>query len=660
MGHWDEFAAREPYFAVLTQPRFLRQQFDEATEAEFFRSGEQYVYDLVLTLSRVAPRFIPRSVLEYGCGVGRLLIPLARAYDNVTGVDISPSMLRHARAHLDRAELPSVELMDTEAFAGDDRTFDLVNCFLLLQRLRPAEGLALLQRLARRVREGGVGVFHVPYRNEASAGVKLTRGLRARVPGANRLFNVARRQAADMPLIESHAYDLGEVLALLKENGFEDPQLHFTGHGDLEGVVIYAARRNRPGVTAAAATAGSPPQEPPSEVVPADSAAPHTVDAKKMIAETSIERLNSIAESYFSSLTSWEHHLAKPFASPDEAPQLMISLGVVLQGLRVLPGMTVLEYGAGSGWLSRYLTQLGCKVILLDVSATALEIARELYRRQPVIGERPAPEFLVFDGRKIALPDGSVDRVLCFDAFHHAPNPEAVIAEFGRVLKAGGVAGFAEPGPNHSKAPQSQYEMRTYGVLENDVDMHAIWGAARMAGFSDLRLAAYNIPPFHVTLDQYENILASGEMYGRWAESTLAFLRDVRMFFLQRSGREEADSRRASDLRALIDATISPELEAHVVARNFGAARWLPASAGLGGVSIGCHLYDTSGKLLSLDWAWIPIEQTVAPGEEVTLDATLPKLEPGRYLIELDCVANHVAWFAQTGSTPARVTVDVP
>jgi hypothetical protein len=148
-------------------------------------------------------------------------------------------------------------------------------------------------------------------------------------------------------------------------------------------------------------------------------------------------------------------------------------------------------------------------------------------------------------------------------------------------------------------------------------------------------------------------------MYGRWAESTLAFLRDVRMFFLQRSGREEADSRRASDLRALIDATITPSLEAHVVARNFGAARWLPASAGLGGVSIGCHLYDAAGKLLSLDWAWIPIEQSVAPGEEVTLDAQLPPLEPGRYLIELDCVANHVAWFAQTGSTPARVTVDV-
>ena len=35
----------------------------------------------------------------------------------------------------------------------------------------------------------------------------------------------------------------------------------------------------------------------------------------------------------------------------------------------------------------------------------------------------------------------------------------------------------------------------------------------------------------------------------------------------------------------------------------------------------------------------------------------LPRLEPGTYTVEIDLVANKVSWFAQIGSTPARVTL---
>jgi SAM-dependent methyltransferase len=42
-------------------------------------------------------------LLELGCGTGRLLIPLARAGYQVTGVEISPEMLRIARARVEAA-----------------------------------------------------------------------------------------------------------------------------------------------------------------------------------------------------------------------------------------------------------------------------------------------------------------------------------------------------------------------------------------------------------------------------------------------------------------------------------------------------------------------------------------------------------------------------
>jgi SAM-dependent methyltransferase len=658
---WDAFASREPYFAVMTEPRFLRARFDAAAEADFFQSGDEYVSDLYGTLlASVAPHFAPLTVLEYGCGVGRLLLPFARRAERVTGVDIAPSMLATAREHVDRAGARNVELLTAEAFAADTRTFDLVNCFLVLQRLRREDGLELLRALVRRVREGGVGVFHLPYRAHLSPLVRAARSARARVPGVNAAANVLRRKPAATPLIESNTYDLNEVLAVLQEHHFDAPHLVFTRHGNLDGVIIHALRKW-----------SGPAQEPRSDDRGPQAAAPQQtdptsafIDVRKLVASTSIEELNRTAELYFSSLENWEHHLAKPFARFEDTPQLLISLGSVLQGLALAPGMTVLEFGAGTGWLSRFLTQLGCRMILLDVAPTALEIARDLYRRQPPIGERPEPRFLVFDGKRIDLADGSVDRILCFDSFHHAPNPDAVLREFGRVLKPRGVAGFAEPGPRHSTTPQSQYEMRTYGVVEADIDIHAIWESAKRLGFVDLKLAAFHVPPFHLTLGEYDDLLASGESFGRWAEATRSFLNDTRMFFLTKAGAEEADSRRAEGLRAAITATVGPvragePIAVEVTVRNAGRAKWLGSHEGYGGVAFGAHLNDAEGRLVDLNWFRDPLPRALDPGEEVSFSVTLPALPPGRSIIEFDCVSEHVAWFAQVGSDPLRVSVEV-
>jgi hypothetical protein len=82
---------------------------------------------------------------------------------------------------------------------------------------------------------------------------------------------------------------------------------------------------------------------------------------------------------------------------------------------------------------------------------------------------------------------------------------------------------------------------------------------------------------------------------------------------------------------------------------------WLPGSAPLGGVWLGCHLYS-GDKLVNLNHHW----QTLGTGEvepdtEVTLEFELPPLEPGEYDLEFDCVALEIAWFAQSGSPTTRV-----
>jgi len=285
----------------------------------------------------------------------------------------------------------------------------------------------------------------------------------------------------------------------------------------------------------------------------------------------------------------------------------------------------------------------------------------------PIVGDRPAPEFLVFDGRTLPLSDTSVDRIVCFDAFHHVPNPDEIIREFGRVLKPGGIAGFAEPGARHSDTPMSQFEMRTYAVVENNIDVHAIWRAARAAGFTRIELALFHGPPFYVSLDEYGDFLAGGQTTERWLTSTRVYLRHVRNFFLFKGGDEGRDSRTVHGLAAALEVSLPGPARSgeptilDVVATNSGTASWLPDSAEHGGVRAGAHLYDEAGALLDFNIYAEPfagLARAVEPGETVRTRIVIPAQPAGRYRVEVDCVADKVTWFAQVGSKTATVSFD--
>jgi hypothetical protein len=72
-------------------------------------------------------------------------------------------------------------------------------------------------------------------------------------------------------------------------------------------------------------------------------------------------------------------------------------------------------------------------------------------------------------------------------------------------------------------------------------------------------------------------------------------------------------------------------------------------------------LYDAAGALLAFDFHTQPLTappREIAPGETLVCRMTLPALNPGRYRVELDCVAEHVTWFAQAGSRPRTLEID--
>ena len=390
---------------------------------------------------------------------------------------------------------------------------------------------------------------------------------------------------------------------------------------------------------------------------------PNWVDVAELIKTVSVEDLAKTAEGYFRAVENPDLLLSKPFSDLAETPELLVTFGQVLRGLRPLPGMRVLDFGAGTCWTSRFLTQVGCRVTALDVSPTALELGRRLYREMPVIGTQPEPEFLVYDGYRIDLPDGSMDRILSFDAFHHVPNPADVLREMARVLRPGGIAAFSEPNDRHSVTPQSQYEMRNYGIIENDIIIEDVWKWAEKAGFVEMRLCLLDSAPQWVDVDTFNDVIADREPEEVFSAPTRAGISYRRMFWLQREGTEIADSREAKGLVAelsMTDVEIDTSGPVTVVSgtcsvRNPGPRAWLASDAEFGPVSLGVrvHLADQTVRDLSR----IPLPGNgIAPGDGVIFPfrAEIPAQPEGAVAVEFDLISELVCWFSANGSPVAR------
>jgi ubiquinone/menaquinone biosynthesis C-methylase UbiE len=75
---------------------------------------------------------------------------------------------------------------------------------------------------------------------------------------------------------------------------------------------------------------------------------------------------------------------------------------------------------------------------------------------------------------------------------------------------------------------------------------------------------------------------------------------------------------------------------------------------------LGNHWLTHDGAMKQINDTRTELIHDLKPGEEVTLSLTITApVEPGDYLLELDMVQEHVAWFKDKGSPTCRIPVDV-
>jgi ubiquinone/menaquinone biosynthesis C-methylase UbiE len=401
-------------------------------------------------------------------------------------------------------------------------------------------------------------------------------------------------------------------------------------------------------------------------VHPEEPEGPDFVDVRKLLETLTIDELSRTAEEYFQRHDDIEMYVAMPFNNSEDAPDLVIAFCQVLAGLRPPYGSTILEFGAGTCWAARFLTQMRHSVIAMDVSPTALEMGRATFRRLPVAGHHVPPTFTVFDGHRFDLRDASVDRIMCLNAFHHVPNPAEVLKEMARVLRPGGIAGFSEPGSTHSRSVQAQYEMRNYTVVENDIVIEDIERWALDAGFERMELAVFDTRSYRLNWPDYENLVAGGVAAERYVDFMRQAAAMRRAFFLYKAGTIAPDSRERRGLGGSVKVTLDNSNAvaggvftgvAEVV--NTGANAWLPSDAPFGPVLLGIHLFSRDGSLINRDYGRVWLPHGIAPGESARIRFEIPAPPAGDFRFGFDLVSEQVCWFEMTGSEVALVDVSV-
>jgi SAM-dependent methyltransferase len=246
---WDRLARTDPYFAVLTEPKY-HGDLSESDRAEFFRTGEAHVSEVLSIIrSRLHPEFAPARALDFGCGVGRVLIPLAARCCEVTGVDVSPAMLEEARRNCDAAGASQVRLIRSDDNLSEIRgEFDFVHSYIVLQHIPVERGERLVGELARRLAPDGIGVFHVVYsRAPASPVRRFAHWARTRVPGAHWALNIARGRPPGTPMMQSNPYSVTRLLDILSSTGCPEVHVRFTNHDGYRGVLLFARKNSSPG-----------------------------------------------------------------------------------------------------------------------------------------------------------------------------------------------------------------------------------------------------------------------------------------------------------------------------------------------------------------------------------------------------------------------------
>lgn len=130
-------------------------------------------------------------------------------------------------------------------------------------------------------------------------------------------------------------------------------------------------------------------------------------------------------------------------------------LNIILDNAKVFEDIDVLDVGCGTGVLFPYYLQRNVKSITaVDLSPEMVKIAKTKF---------PQADVICGDAENITF-DRQFDVIMIYNAFPHFPNPDELIENLSKALKAGGRICIAH---GMSKKELDEIHMKSAGKVSN-------------------------------------------------------------------------------------------------------------------------------------------------------------------------------------------------
>ena len=167
---WSRMGDFEPYHSVLADPKWASANMtsQEIVDA-FYETGRGDMNRLDNWLARAGAPLPKTSICaEYGCGVGRSTIWLARRYERVLAMDISEPHLALARARAAKEGLTNIDFVHVRSKADLDllRDTDLFYSQIVLQHNPPPLITEILSSAFAGLRPGGTRLLSSSHLHE--------------------------------------------------------------------------------------------------------------------------------------------------------------------------------------------------------------------------------------------------------------------------------------------------------------------------------------------------------------------------------------------------------------------------------------------------------------------------------------------------------------
>lgn len=177
---WDERARDNAAHFIATDVISYNQHDIDA----FFASGEEQVRRCLTEIEYTPGK--DTTMLEIGCGIGRMTRAFASRFGTVYGIDISPEMINRGRRYL--ADCPNVYLSvssGTNLSQFADSSIDFCFSYIVFQHIPdPAITLGYIYEMGRVLKPGGVAYFQVNTSKRPLSTLRRWLRLRARLQRA--------------------------------------------------------------------------------------------------------------------------------------------------------------------------------------------------------------------------------------------------------------------------------------------------------------------------------------------------------------------------------------------------------------------------------------------------------------------------------------------